>query len=196
MVSQTAFVSEERFTQKTFWTWLNGLPSSDINHYELLNGRIVMTPPAGWPHGSLEATIVHRLRAFVERTKLGGVFGSSTSYDLPSGDTVEPDVSFISKQRLAGGPKPVAGRFLKIVPNLVVEIPSTATAQRDRTEKKQIYEQNGVEEYWIVDPKLRLVTVYGLGAKGYGAGKEFTTGQVISRELAGLKISHKELFAA
>ena len=55
---------------------------SDVNRYELIGGRIVMTPPAGWPHGSTEATIVHRLRAFVERRKLGVVFGSSTGYDL------------------------------------------------------------------------------------------------------------------
>lgn len=194
MAPQTAFVSEERFTQKTFWDWLGDLPSSDINHYELLDGRIVMTPPAGWPHGSIEAAIVHRLSAFVLRRKLGLVLGSSTGYDLPSGDTVEPDASFISRQRLAAGPEPVAGRFLKVVPNLVVEIVSAATARRDRTEKKKIYEQNGVEEYWIVDPKQKLITVYSLGAKGHGAGKEVTSGAAASKRLVGLKIALKEIF--
>ena len=51
MVSQTVFRSDETFTQESFRLWLDERPASDLNHYELLNGRIVMTPPAGWPHG-------------------------------------------------------------------------------------------------------------------------------------------------
>jgi Uma2 family endonuclease len=50
MVTQTAFVSTEIFTQKEFQRWLAEQPQSDSNHYELLHGKIVMNPPAGWPH--------------------------------------------------------------------------------------------------------------------------------------------------
>ncbi|HYC54835.1 MAG TPA: hypothetical protein VEL28_07840 [Candidatus Binatia bacterium] len=47
---QTAFLSDRTFTQDQFARWLDDLSASDINHYELLGGRIVMTPPAGYPH--------------------------------------------------------------------------------------------------------------------------------------------------
>ena len=60
---QTAFVSTETFTQDEFEAWLDDLSSWDDNHYELLNGSIVMSPPAGWPHGNVEAKIVHALVA-------------------------------------------------------------------------------------------------------------------------------------
>jgi Uma2 family endonuclease len=146
MATQTAFVSTETFTQKEFKRWLDERPSSDTNHYELLRGRIVMSPPAGWPHGSIEARILTRINSFVETHALGVSLGSSAGYDLPSGDTVEPDISFISAARLAAGPPPQFGKFLRIVPNLVVEILSAATVQRDQTEKKAIYAENGVEE--------------------------------------------------
>src|SRR5262245_58977434 len=99
MALETAFRSEELFTQEEFWRWLQKRPSSDINHYELIGGRIVMTPPAGYPHGGVESLLVHRLVDFVEPRQLGKVFGSSTGYDLPSGDTLEPDVSFVSRAR-------------------------------------------------------------------------------------------------
>src|SRR5689334_6370659 len=57
MFMDTAFRSEERFTQEEFWDWLETLPDSAVGRYELINGRIVVTPPAGWPHGLLEATL-------------------------------------------------------------------------------------------------------------------------------------------
>lgn len=59
---QTAFRSEERFTQAEFRAWLEVRPGSDANRYELLDGRIVMTPPTAWPHSSLGSNLVHLLR--------------------------------------------------------------------------------------------------------------------------------------
>jgi Uma2 family endonuclease len=89
----------------------------------------------------------------VKAHKLGIVLDSSAGYDLPSGDTVEPDVSFIDSERFAPGPKPRDGQFLKIVRRLIVEILSPATSRRDRTEKKDVYARNRVDEYWIVDAR-------------------------------------------
>ena len=196
MATQTAFISTETFTQKKFKHWLDERPKSDINHYELLRGRIIMNPPAGWPHGTVESNIHTPLSTFVRTHKLGIILGSSAGYDFPSGDTVEPDISFISAARFAAGPEPQPGKFVRIVPNLTIEILSPATAQRDRTEKKSIYEENGVEEYWIVDTKRREVTVYNLSGKRFGRGKVSTVRDSIrSRVLAGFTLLVKDVFA-
>jgi Uma2 family endonuclease len=193
---ETAFQSDERFDQKTFRRWLDERPASDINHYELIDGRIVMTPPAAWPHGTIGGHIGARVGTHVRKKKLGIVLDSSAGYDLPSGDTVEPDVSFISSKRFAAGPKPAAGEFVRIVPNLVVEILSPGTAKRDRTEKKALYERNRVDEYWIVDPRRRQVTVFELEKRGYGTGTVFAAGRIRSRVLPGLDLPVEDLFAA
>jgi len=195
MVVDTPFRSEERFTQQEFFAWLQRRPAADVNHYELIRGRIVMSPPAGWPHGSLGSTIVAHLYVVVKRHGLGIVQDSSAGYDLPSGDTLEPDVSFISEARFAAGPAPVRGRFLGIVPDLAVEILSKSTARRDRGVKKSIYEQCGVREYWIVDPDRRLVTVYRLGDAGYGTGERIRAGRIASRVLPQLELTIEDLFA-
>ena len=177
---QTAFVSTEIFTQDGFEEWLAELPNSDTNRYELLNGNIIMTPPAGWPHGNTGARIVRELGNCAAQHQLGEVFDSSTGYRLPSGDTIEPDVSFISYARLQAGPAPRRGKFLEIAPNLVVEILSTPTALRDRTEKKDIYERNGVDEYWLVDTDRQEVTVFRLVNGRYGTPLIFRTGDTLS----------------
>jgi Uma2 family endonuclease len=193
MIAETAFRSDEHFDQKQFRRWLDTRPAADINHYELIDGRIIMTPPAGWPHGGIEAALVVALGQHVQSRKLGIVLGSSAGYDLPSGDTLEPDVSFIAARRFAAGPKPTPGKFLRIVPNLVVEILSPSTARKDRIEKK-VYERNGVDEYWLVDPARKAVTIFYLGKRGYGAGATATAGPLRSRALPGLDLSVKELF--
>jgi Uma2 family endonuclease len=156
-------------TQSEFADWIATV--HDDRHYELLDSRVVMEPPVGWPHGSVEATLV---AALVQHSGgLGRVFGSSQGFELPSGDTVEPDASFVSDARWGAAPPPVEGEFLRVVPDLIVEILSPGNAFRARGEKKAIYEHNGVTEYRIVDPTAQRVTVFSLQGNRYGGGTIF-----------------------
>ena len=52
-------------------------------------------------------------------------------------------------------------------PDLVVEILSPATAERDRTVKLDLYAQHGVKEYWIVDPDAKTSMVLLRGEGGF-----------------------------
>lgn len=194
MSAETAFLSDAHFDQASFLRWLQKRPASDLNHYELIDGRIVMTPPAGWPHGRIDSKINQLVADQVKRHRLGIVLGSSTGYDLPSGDTLEPDVSFIAAERLAASPQPAVGRFLTIVPTLVIEILSPATSRRARTEKKAVYERNGVAEYWIVDPAKKSVTVFSLRSGRYAPAHPIEAGRVRSHVLPGLRISVEQVF--
>lgn len=130
-----------------------------------------------------------------ESERLGKVFGSSQGFELPSGDTVEPDVSFVSRERWEAGPAPVAGKFLRVVPDLVIEILSQSTASRDRGEKKAIYERNGVREYWLVDPNGRSVVVFLLEGGRFDRGRTLTLDDELSSAVvAGFSIDVALLF--
>ena len=181
--AETAFISMKSFTPTTFKRWVDNRPANDINRYELVSGRIIMTPPAAWDHAEIEAKVIRIIGDFVSKHHLGRSFGSSAGYQLPSGDTLEPDASFISRERWARGPQPRRGQFLKTVPSLVVEILSPATARRDRIEKKKIYETNGVDEYWLVDPRGREITIVHLTAGKYDAGRRFQSHQTLRSEV-------------
>ena len=82
---------------------------------------------------------------------------------------VQPDIVFVSRarsQRLV--PEGIRG-----APDLVVEILSPGTAQRDRSIKKKLYERQGVAQYWIVDPDDESVEVWNFGA-GPAEARRFT----------------------
>ena len=154
-----------------------------------------MTPPAGWTHSSVASTLGMLINQHVRSHKLGMVFESSAGYDLSSGDTVEPDLTFVSASRFAAVAPTRPDQFLQVPPNLVVEILSPSTAKRDQTEKKAIYARNGVDEYWIVDPRRNAVTVFRLDKQGYDTGRTFTRGTIRSHVLPKLRISVAKLFA-
>lgn len=196
-VSEPVFESIDYYTAAEFSRWLAQQEARGDEHdYELLNGRIVMIPPAGWPHGSCESLLIAAFQQFVRARELGRVFGSSQGFELPSGDVVAPDLSFVSRERWEKAPPPARGEFLHLTPDLVVEILSTRTASRDRGEKRAIYERNGVREYLLVDPLLERVTVLSLEGQRYGGPEVFEADQAArSRLLAGLELSVAELFS-
>jgi len=197
MVMETAFRSEELFSQEEFWQWLELRPASDVNRYELVNGRIVMSPPAKFRHGYVEGNLHRLIAPFVHAAKLGITLGSSAGFDLPTGDTLEPDFAFISNARWAAGPLPREDEkgFTRIVPDLVVEIVSPTSVRRDRIEKRAIYARCGVRESWIVDPARGEVVVFEAVGDRFAEPHVLVAGEISSRVLPGLRVAVEELLA-
>jgi Uma2 family endonuclease len=177
-MQEVVFESTRTMTQSAFEEWALERQGWDLNHYELLQGRILMTPPAGYPHGEIAANVLALLHTFVKGRALGKVFDSSQGFAFPSGDTLEPDATFVSRERWAAAPAPESGKFLRVVADLAVEVLSSGTASRDRVEKKRAYEVNGVREYWIVDKDAREVVVFTAHEGRYGQERVFADGQV------------------
>jgi Uma2 family endonuclease len=74
-------------------------------------------------------------------------------------DVVEPDVLYVSEERLRGQQEE---RYLTVTPDLVVEVLSPSTRRVDRGAKRGLYERQGVPEYWLIDPVLETVQVFRL----------------------------------
>jgi Uma2 family endonuclease len=75
-------------------------------------------------------------------------------------DDVAPDVVWISSGRMATTLAP-DGK-LHAAPELIVEVlsPGATNKKRDREAKLKLYSRRGVDEYWIVDWRLRRVEVF------------------------------------
>jgi len=58
------------------------------------------------------------------------------------------------------------------VPDLIIEVLSNSTMKRDYNEKFNLYEENGVKEYWLVNPEGKSIQIFHLENGEY---QEFET---------------------
>ena len=163
----------------------------DGRKYELVDGQIRMSP-AGARHGLVIVDLTRRLAAFVERTRSGYVFDSSTGIRLPKGNVRSPDICFVARRRFkkAGVPK----GFIPFAPDLAVEVLSPADSQRYVLDKVGEYLEAGVRLVWVLDPEARSASVYrSLTAVRTLSGKDVLTGEDV---LPGFRCRLRDVFQA
>ena len=172
-------------------TYADYRQTSDDERYELLDGELIMTPAPNIAHQSVQVELGAQLYIFVKAKELGRVFFAPTDVALSDTDVVQPDLLFISVER-----EHILTRAnIQGAPDLVVEIRSEATAERDETLKRKLYAEHGVQEYWLVDPESMTVTVLLLGRDGFEEVATYWKGQTLtSPTLPGFSVNLDELF--
>ena len=125
---------------------------------ELVSGAIAKRGAPGTRHENIVARIHEKLSTHVDAHDLGAVFRLPWPLELSKFDVVRPDVFFTSLESGVVGVDGFMGR-----PELVVEVISPETRERDLGEKKRLYQWAGVLEYWIVDPESRTIQGYVKG---------------------------------
>jgi Uma2 family endonuclease len=158
---------------------------------ELWNGEIIMSPAPHPDHQNIVFNFGRLLRDFVVPQLLGKIYLSPVDVVFTQHRVVQPDVLFVFKDRLDIITNRVNG-----VPDLAMEVISEGSWQRDRIQKKALYEQFGLPEYWIVDPDSETIEVFALVKGVYQLHSKATGADVAkSKLLAGFKISFRELLA-
>jgi Uma2 family endonuclease len=118
---------------------------------ELIYGRFYVSPsPRTW-HQATIFILADRLRR-IARPRGGKVFIAPLDVHLADHSVVQPDVIYISAERLS-----IVQDWIRGVPDLLVEVLSPGTARTDRGEKLRLYAESGVLEYWIIDPLERQI---------------------------------------
>ncbi len=127
---------------------------------ELIDGGIVITPPATLLHSQTLGMILSLMSFFVEVRGLGEVFGNAGMH--LSEQRYVPDVAFVAGTHA----ERVQGTHIAGAADLVVEVLSPSTAGRDWGSKMRDYEQYGVPEYWLLNPVVEQINVYVLDTDG------------------------------
>jgi Uma2 family endonuclease len=81
-------------------------------------------------------------------------------------------------------------------PDLVIEVLSPGNTDKEMNEKFEIYEENGVKEYWLVEPDHHIVLVYKLNDEGKFIGlKPFIESEILKSEVVeGFEVLVKDIF--
>jgi Uma2 family endonuclease len=127
--------------------------------YEIIDGELFMAKAPHWRHQETCGKVFRVLDEWSEISKLGRAV-VTPGVLFGEADNVIPDVIWISNQRLADL-EDQAGH-LTGAPELIIEVlsPGTENERRDREAKLKLYASRGVQEYWIMDWRLRQVEIY------------------------------------
>ena len=130
---------------------------------ELLDGRLVEEEVPNYVHEVLVILLGSLFRGWIS-PRGGFVGGSDAKFAIGPRGGRKPDLTVY----LPGSPLPPSSGVIRVPPDVAVEIvsPSPRDGRRDRVEKVAEYASFGIRYYWIVDPNLRSVEIFELGADG------------------------------
>lgn len=183
----TSIIEKEKIkkTYKDYEQLPEGAP------YQLIGGELILTPAPVPYHQIILGRIGFDLTKFIKERKSGEVIYAPIDVYLSETETYQPDIIFISNERL----NIIGNKKIEAAPDLVIEILSESTAYYDLRLKKRVYEKSGVKEYWIVDPMEKTIEVY---ENINGEFKLFNQGQgkeiVKSKLLEGFSVELEKIF--
>jgi Uma2 family endonuclease len=169
------------------------LPETNLP-MELLHGEMIVTPAPKDPHQDLVLSIAVFLKGLAKQSQGAGLVKvAPLDVHLDEYNVVQPDVFWMS------GPESCcklgADGYWHGAPDLVIEVLSPGTTQRDKIDKFRLYQKHGVREYWIADPVGRYVEVWLLESGKYQHRGVFGPEESFpSTVLGGQTVEMKELF--
>lgn len=168
-------------------------PEDGLRH-EILDGEHYVSAAPYLRHQTVLGELYAALHAFLKVNRSGRLFVAPADVLLSRHDIVEPDLVYVSNERL----DILTEKNIQGAPDLVVEVLSGSTKKVDQGIKLERYERFGVQEYWLVDPDRNTITVYR------SDGERFQRTDVLSAEakdvlrtplLPGLELQLAEVFA-
>ena len=153
------------------------LPKEDHLNYELIDGLVMMSPSPSFEHQKIGVRLLKELLTALENTTCEPLY----EYDIRlAEDVLKPDVMIFCDNDHE-------------LPVIVFEILSPSTRFKDLRIKMVTYEEIGIKEYWIIDPKVKTITVHDFLcqiSETYGLGEI-----IFSQTLPELTVTVSTLFS-
>lgn len=182
--------TEKADTERSY-TYEDYLKIDNDNQYELIGGKLILVPAPKTTHQLVKGNIFWALKDYIRKNKLGEVLDAPTDVLLSETEKPQPDILFISTERL----DIISEMNVQGAPDLVVEVLSPSTGKNDRVEKSKMYYKHGVKEYWIVDPDHKTIEVFIPAEKNWNLFQSYDDDDtLVSPLLTGLEIKLKDIF--
>jgi len=193
MISQVTEAGSPSKTRKKRLTYEDyvRLTPPDSGNYELHDGQIIYMASPTPLHQDLAGEIYSDMKAFAKSKQLGKVFIAPLDTLFDKFNTLQPDVLFISKERL----NIIGDKKIEAAPDMVVEVLSSGNTPKEMIRKKFIYESFEVREYWLINLEKESMTQYLL-KDGEFVSQIFSFDEEIASEaMPGYKICLRKMMA-
>jgi Uma2 family endonuclease len=170
------------------WALSDDFPERGRIDYATGRIEVDMSPEDVFCHGLLKTEIVGVLQQIVKRESVGYLFTDRTRVSSVAGDvSSEPDEVFISHEALETGRVRLIekatgepGRYIELegAADLIVEIVSDSSVEKDTRRLPDAYFKAGVREFWLADARREplFFRIQSPGRSGYDAAESDTEG--------------------
>lgn len=157
------------------------------DHHEWVEGVVIKMAPATLEHNDLLMYLIFLFGVYFDLKPIGRFVAQPFVMRLPAvpNRRREPDLLIV----LNTNPHELKDTYMDGPADIVIEIVSEESIERDHGEKFAEYEKGGVPEYWIVDPLRNEGRFYRLDENGiYRRFTEDADGNYQTPALPGLKV--------
>lgn len=128
--------------------------------YEAVYGELLVTPAPREIHQWMAGELFAELRAYLKRERAGVAYMAPADISWGRRDTtVQPDVFVVPRADVRAARRAKSWDAVRHL-LLAAEVLSPSTRHRDRFKKRLLYQRQGVELYWVVDPERRTAEVW------------------------------------
>jgi Uma2 family endonuclease len=153
MELQSVTVTSAAMTEEEFEAWCD----EDVKA-EYVDGEVIVHSPVSTRHSDMVLFLAGLMRLVVQQHDLGRILGPELQVRLRPGLRRVPDLLFVAKERADR----IQPTLVEGAPDLIVEVVSPDSVERDWREKYWEYQTAGVGEYWVVDLEYQRLAVYRL----------------------------------
>ena len=165
------------------------LPETNLP-LQLLNGEVIEMTAPELDHQDVVGNLFVLFRRAA--AALGGkAYVAPVDVEFDAENVVQPDVFLLLPDSRC---QPVGTQRLSGAPDLIAEVLSPSTARLDRKVKFRLYERYGVREYWIVEPRDQMVTVWQHREDGFVLLDVYSLDETFLSAILG-EVSCAEVFA-
>ncbi len=180
--------NDEQKRRQEFYDWV----SEDVKA-EFIGGEIVVHSPVRRKHNIVLGFLYRILSIYQDKIGNGFVGYEKIMIHLDRND-YEPDLVYFNSEKTQNF---TDDQTLFPAPDLVVEIFSVSTEERDRGIKLKDYALNGIPEYWIIDADIEVVEQYLLEDENYHLHQKLSKKDTLrTSSFDGLEIPVKAIFSA
>lgn len=140
------------------YTYADYLNWPEDERWEIINGVAYAMAPPSTEHQRIVLNLSVEFATYLKNKPCEafiapfGVTFEENIKDENNTQVVEPDITVICDK------SKITPKGCKGAPDLIIEVLSRSTASHDIIRKRRLYENNGVFEYWIVDPSNQIIT--------------------------------------
>ncbi len=193
-----AITSIEQLDKNALYTYADYLTWQFDQMVELIRGKLyILSPAPAFRHQQISAGINafvlpyfmdKQCNAFHAPFDVRLMKGKQADKDILT--VVQPDICVICDDAKFDAKGCIGA------PDWIIEIISPSTAKKDYNEKFNLYEENAVREYWIVNPDANSINQFVLQEDGkFSTGNIFYSNQIVQPAIfPDLHIDLKQVF--